>query len=61
MKVVRVRVVTYEDDHEVANFDIGYYEGQSYAVEVVTPDGKDATTGLRIVSATRLRQSPEDA
>jgi len=47
--VVRVKVVIYEDSHEVNSFEIGYFKGQEYVVELVTPDGVD------------LRTKPKDA
>lgn len=42
MNVVRVKVVVYEDDVEVAQTGVGYYEGQLYVVKIDTPDGVDA-------------------
>jgi hypothetical protein len=41
MKVTRVEVKVYEDGEEVGQIDIGYYHGQDYIVELVTPDGRD--------------------
>ena len=40
--VVKVRVVVYEDDEEVAEVNTGYYAGQVYEVKIETDDGVDA-------------------
>lgn len=50
-EVCRVRVVVLEDDHQVAELDVGYYYGQRYQVQVVTPDGVDAKTAEREIDA----------
>ena len=41
MKVVRVAVVVYENGVEVTGGEVGYYEGQDYAVALETSDGTD--------------------
>jgi hypothetical protein len=43
VSVVRVRVVVLEDNVEVGHLNIAYYEGQEYIVQIVTPDGVDAS------------------
>lgn len=40
---VKVRVVVIEDDQVVAESKLTYYSGQDYVVQIVTPDGIDAT------------------
>lgn len=50
----RVRVVVYESDEqgvelEVGTFNVGYYNGQAYDVQLATPDGVDCSLGERIV------------
>ena len=45
--VVRVKVVVYENGEEIDATSIGYYPGQDYTVEIVTPDGTDARLTLK--------------
>ena len=42
-RVIKVRVVVFEDGVEMDAKEIGYYRGQDYEVQVVTPDGVDLT------------------
>lgn len=44
MSAARIRVVVYEEDHQVDEISVGYYYGQTYRVEIVSPDGVDAKT-----------------
>lgn len=41
MDIRKIKVIVLEDDLEVAVFEIGYFEGQPYSVQIVTPDGVD--------------------
>ena len=38
---VRIRIVVLEDNVEVDEANIAYYDGQPYRVELATPDGTD--------------------
>lgn len=44
MNTARIRVVVYQDDQQIAETEVGYFYGQTYKVQIVTPDGVDAQT-----------------